>query len=153
MKYYFLASFGLLVFLIETSCKKAVSPVIDAQLIGKWAWVSSGFGNDILVGQSSGVQKTLLFKNDGTMIITHNDSTGNYDVLPVEAPTVLLTKSISATATYQVISENAGCVNIKFPTLVIEGQYGYQYEIFGDTLQITPGHCLAPYATNFVKIN
>jgi hypothetical protein len=150
MKYHFFALCIMLASLILGSCKKTA---IDARIIGKWSWVSSGYGNSILVGQSSGVQKTLLFKNDGTVTITHNDSTGNNVVLPVAAPIVLLTKSISETVTYQTISVSAGCVNIKFPTLVINGQYGYQYGISGDTLSITPGACLAPYATNFVETN
>ncbi len=151
MKHYNFGSFATLALLMLASCKKAAGPSIDVRLNGKWAWVSSGFQNVFQVGQSSGVQKTLLFKNDGTVIIMHNDSTGNNGVLQVVAPIVLLPKSISDTATYQVISASAGCVNITSPTLVIKEQYGYQYGISNDTLTITPGACLAPYTTIFAK--
>ncbi len=153
MKHPSLALAATFLLLIACSCKKATSPGIDPQLTGKWAWVSSGFGNNILVNQSSGVQKILLFKSDGTVIITHNDSTGNNNILPVVESPKLLAGSISDTSTYQIIAESAGCVNIKFPTLVIKGQYGYEYAVSNDTLQIKPGICLAPYATTYVKTN
>jgi hypothetical protein len=145
---------AMLILLIASSCKKTVSPGIDPQLTGKWAWVSEGFvGNDPVLSQSSGVQKTVTFKSDGTVIITQNDSTSIGDVLSVPYPPVLLAGSRSDTSTYQIISENAGCVNIKFRTLVIKGQYGYQYTVSNDTLQIAPGPCLAPFATTYVKTN
>jgi hypothetical protein len=145
---------AMLVFLIASSCKKTASPAIDPQLTGKWVWVSEGFvGNDPVESQSSGVQKTVTFKSDGILIVTHNDSTSIGDVLPVPYPPVLLAGSRSDTSTYQIISENTGCVNIKFPALLVKGEYGYQYTVSNDTLQITPGPCLAPFATTYVKTN
>ena len=151
MKQAFLILSAMIVLLIESSCKKAASPAIDPELTAKWDWVYSGSGRDTVIGPSSGVQKTLLFESDGTLIIDHNDSTASNNVLPVAPQVVLLAASISDTFSYQIISESAGCVDIRYPALLIKGQYGYQYTVSNDTLQVSAGPCVAPYAAYFVK--
>ena len=151
MKYYFLGLF--FAFAIFSSCKKNNAETYNVIVFnGQWKWVNSGFGDNYLVTQASGVEKTVVF-NNGTVLITHNDSTSNSDFLTVSPQPVLLNKPVTDTSTYSIITASTGCVNMQYTYLKISSYSEFEYTISNDTLRIFPGPCLAPYTTTFVKVH
>jgi hypothetical protein len=148
---------AIVIVLSSSSCKKNASEVNGSQsVVGDWVWTGSGNGITIsMTPASSGIQKKLSFTNHGTLYITHNDSTSYPDALQVvPAPALLgIEKTVTETATYLTADLPAGCVNIKFPTLLVNGQSGYQYSVSGDTLQISFSTCLAPYSSIYIRSN
>ncbi|MDR3712253.1 MAG: hypothetical protein P4L51_05515 [Puia sp.] len=139
------------------ACKKnnQTAANINASIVGEWTWTDSGFPNSTLLTSVPGVQHTLLFTKDGTLYITHNDSTGAAG-LQVQAFTqlVIFPKAIVDTETFRTGYEPAACVSELFPTLTTvsgENQFGYQYSISGDTLQIANSPCLAPFTSFYVR--
>ena len=136
-------------------CKKADQAMDNSAILGKWTWVKSGFAgsNAYLITSSSGVQKTLTFLADGTLYVVHNDSPATYAALDVYDPPVLLRKMVVNTEMFQLGTVPDGCVMDKYPAVIITGKTteAYQYAISGDTLQISPGPCLAPFTTYYVR--
>jgi hypothetical protein len=58
------------------SCKKSGQPPVQHNLLGEWNWTQSGMGSIMIVSSlTSGVQKKIVFKSDGTFTLQHNDST------------------------------------------------------------------------------
>jgi hypothetical protein len=143
--------------LCSSSCKKNAGEVtVSPSVVGDWVWVSSVSGGTIsMTPASSGIQKKLSFMGNGTLYITHNDSTSHPDALQVApAPTLLgIEKTVTETATYSTADLPAVCVNIKFPVLLVDGQGGYQYSVSGDTLQISNSTCLAPFSSIYIRSN
>jgi len=140
----------LMIFSLE-SCYKSGSAVENSGIIGHWVWVSSTTGGSI-VTPANGVQRSLLFEDNGALFVTHNDSTGDIPSLLIYNPLVLLAQPIVDTTTYQLTTLNAGCVSLKFPALLTSGkvQY-YSYTISNDTLLVTPPPCLAPNTSIYIK--
>jgi len=136
-------------------CKKVEQAIDNSAIVGKWTWVKSGFAgsNAYLMTSSSGVQKSLTFLADGTLYVLHNDSLGTQATLDVYDPLVLLSKMVVDTEMFQLGTLPDGCVLEKYPAVIINGVTleAYQYAISGDTLQISPGPCLAPFTTYYVR--
>lgn len=142
---------GVLVILLMCACKK--NQLANPQITGNWNWISSGLGTQLTTSQNSGIQKSVAFKANGELIITHNDST-NSPLLPGFEPVVLLAGgAIKDTTTFLTRMEGAGCVNFQFPELVTGTGNGYQYSVSNDTLYISSPPCLAPFQSVFVKVN
>ena len=139
-----------MIFLLE-SCYKSGSPVDNSGIVGHWVWVSSSYGGSIITA-ANGVQRSLLFEDNGALFVTHNDSTGGVPSLLLYSPLVLLAQPIVDTTTFQLTTLNAGCVSQKFPALLTSGkvQY-YSYTISNDTLLITPPPCLAPNTSIYLR--
>jgi hypothetical protein len=142
-------------FLLVGGCKKGSQVEDNSAFIGKWTWVGAGFagGNSYLITRSSGVQKTLAFQADGILYVTHNDSPSTNAALDVYDTLGLLPKAAVDTERFQLGSEPDGCVLDKYPAVIVTGKTvtAYQYAIAGDTLQISPGPCLAPFTTYYVR--
>ncbi len=104
------------------------------------------------VTPANGIQRSLLFEDNGALFVTHNDSTGGVPSLLIYDPLVLLAQPIVDTTTYQLTSLNAGCVSLKFPALLTSGkiQY-YSYTISNDTLLVSPPPCLAPNTSIYLR--
>jgi hypothetical protein len=153
MRNLFVKYFIFCILIIFISCKKNSPAEINPEIIGEWSWVYAGLGNNILADQTSGIHKTLVFYSDGSLIVTHNDSTSPNNLLQVQpiAPKVLFPVAVTDTVHYSFISQTAACVGIKFPFLKITNQYGYQYSISNDTLTISLDPCLAPFITVYIK--
>jgi hypothetical protein len=142
---------GAFVILLICACKKTQS--INPQIIGNWNWVYTGFGTSMNNNQNSGIQKSVVFKSNGTIIITHNDSTSS-PLLPAFDSTVLLTGGpVKDTTTFQTGMQNAGCINVAIPVLSIGTGFSYQYKVSNDSLYISTSECLAPNQSVFIKVN
>jgi hypothetical protein len=72
------------------SCKKNSQAITNSDIVGVWTWINSSSGNSILITQSSSVQKTLFFTEDGKVYISHNDSTGDFPNVQIYEPLVIL---------------------------------------------------------------
>ena len=158
----YLIKLGLLLFIPVTgivlsgvSCKKKCCELDSRQsVVGDWVWVSSrNYITDTITPAYTGIQKKLSFREHGTLYITHNDSTSYpYALQVVLAPALLgIEKTVTEAATYLTANLSAGCVNIKYPTLKVNNQGGYQYSVSNDTLEISFSTCLAPYSTFYVR--
>jgi hypothetical protein len=136
-------------------CKKADQAEDNSAFVGKWTWVGAGFagGNSYLISPSSGVQKILTFQANGILYVTHNDSPSTNAALDVYDTLGLLPIAAVDTERFQLGSEPDGCVSDKFSAVIVTGKTvtAYQYAIAGDTLQISPGPCLAPFTTYYVR--
>jgi hypothetical protein len=145
------------IILSGVSCNKKCCELNGSQgVVGDWVWVRSrNYITDTITPAYTGIQKKLSFRFNGTLYITHNDSTSYpYTLQVVPAPTMLgIEKTVTETATYVTADLPAGCVNIKFPTLVVNDQGGYQYSVSQDTLQISNSTCLAPFSSIYVRSN
>lgn len=134
-----------------SACKK--SQLINPALIGNWNWVYSSTGAQFTTNQNSGIQKSALFKSNGELIITHNDSTSS-PLLSGWQPVVLLAGGPEKdTTSFQTSIQKAGCVDIKFPVIITGSGNSYQYSLSNDTLYIGTYECLAPFTSAFVRIN
>jgi hypothetical protein len=152
---YIIKLFLLCSFLSVEGCKKAGQVVDNSAIVGKWTWLGAGFagGNSYLITPSSGVQKTLTFLADGILYVTHNDSPSTNAALDVYDTLGLLPNVVVNTERFQLGNEPDGCVSDKYPAVITTGVTvsAYQYAIAGDTLQISPGPCLAPFTTYYVR--
>jgi hypothetical protein len=139
-----------MIFLVQ-GCYKSNSAVDNSGIVGHWVWVSSNMDGSV-VTPSNGVQRSLLFENNGALFVTHNDSTGGIPSLLLYNPLVLLTQPIVDTTTYQLTTLNAGCVSLNFSALLTSGkiQY-YSYTISNDTLLVSPPPCLAPNTSIYIR--
>ncbi len=139
-----------MIFLLE-SCYKSGSSVDNSGIVGHWVWVSSNMGGSVITA-ANGVQRSLLFEDNGALFVTHNDSTGDVPSLLLYSPLVLLAQPIVDTTTFQLTTLNAGCVSQKFPALLTSGkvQY-YSYTISNDTLLVSPPPCLAPNTSVYIR--
>lgn len=149
---------AMLIVLCSSSCKKKCCEVNGSQsVVGDWVWVKSlNWITDTITPAHTGIQKKLSFRDRGTLYITHNDSTSYpYSLQVALAPVLLgIEKTVTETTTYTTADLPAGCVNIKFPCLMVNGQTGcYQYSVSGDTLQISFSTCLDPYSSIYVRSN
>ncbi len=140
----------LMIFLLE-SCYKSNSPIDNSGIVGHWVWVSSNIGGTITT-PANGVQRSLLFEDNGALFVTHNDSTGGIPSLLLYSPLALLAQPIVDTTTYQLTTLNAGCVSLEFPALLTSGitQY-YSYKISNDTLLVSPPPCIAPNTSIYIR--
>jgi len=143
--------FLLCIILAGISCKKNTQ-INHQDIVGEWSWQYSGEGNTILITPSAGIHRKIFFKTDGTLDITHNDSTGSAGGLQVFIPSVLLASTIVERTTYQISTFEAACVvNLKYSGITVMPQYAYQFQISNDTLQITYPPCLAPYTSTYIR--
>lgn len=135
------------------ACKKnGQEPVAHHDLTGEWNWTQSGYGSTMIIGPANtGVQKKLVFRPDGTFTLTHNDSIGKTLDLGVTVLSVLLPTSIVERGPYSISSIIVPCSGTKDSALVLSGQGGYQFTVLNDTLHISPGPCLAPYMTTYIR--
>ena len=142
--------FLFMIFSLE-ACYKSNSAVDNSGIVGHWIWISSNMGGSF-VTPANGIQRSLLFEDNGALFVTHNDSTGGVPSLLIYDPLVLLAQPIVDTTTYQLTSLNAGCVSLKFPALLTSGkiQY-YSYTISNDTLLVSPPPCLAPNTSIYIR--
>jgi hypothetical protein len=141
----------LLMILSVQGCYKSGSAIDNSGIVGHWVWVSSNMGGSIIT-PANGVQRSLLFEDNGALFITHNDSTGDVPSLLLYSPLVLNAQPIVDTTTYQLTTLNAGCVSLKFPALLTSGkvQY-YSYTISNDSLVVSPPPCLIPNTSIYIR--
>jgi hypothetical protein len=149
---------ALAIILSSISCNREKCCEVNSNqsVVGDWNWVGSTNGASVTVTPaSSGISKKLSFRDNGTVYITHNDSTGFSGDLLVQAPSIFqaITKTVTETDTYRTDDLPAACVNIKFPVIILNGQGCYQYSVSNDTLQVSTSTCLAPYLSTYIRSN
>jgi hypothetical protein len=137
------------------ACNKAtVQSQHDAVIVGGWVWAYSGVGALVEVGPSSGAMETLTFTANGSLYVSHNDSTGPSVYLGIGVPMTFLPKTIMDTLTYQLGSQPAICdTKVTYPALKTFGLVNdvYKYSISGDTLFLSGDPCLGPGASVYLR--